>query len=114
MVEYTAHIVVGAVTQSGTAILAKQDTTLSSVSKLSSGHGMATLCYNISILNLYAPSGTANDNFHHGIWTDGFRFAWYTVIHDITRTSVRMYRIHVPRRTPFYVVSFNTVRGRKF
>ena len=71
---------------------------------------MATLYYNIHTMNLYAPSDTAKGNFHHGIWTNGFRLAWYIVIHVITCTSVRMYRIHVPRWTPFYVVSMNTAR----
>lgn len=114
MVEYRAHSIVGEDTQPGRVILAIQGTALSGISKPSSGHGMAAWCYNIRIINLYAQSVTAKGNFHHRIWTEGFRLAWYIVIHNITRTSVRMYRINLPRRTPFYVVSMNTATGRKF
>lgn len=56
---YTAHLNVGT-NKRGTAILTREQISLTNITRLPSGRGMAASYQGIWLVNLYAPSGTAN------------------------------------------------------
>ena len=56
---YAAHLNVGT-KKRGTAILAREQISLTKITRLPSGRGMAASYQGIWLVNLYAPSGTAN------------------------------------------------------
>lgn len=65
---YTSYLNVGT-TKRGTAIIVKDPLTITDISTLPSGRGMAAKCKGIWIINIYAPSGAAKrqerENFYN-------------------------------------------------
>ena len=56
---YTAHLNIG-INKRGTAILTREQISITNITRLPSGRGMAASYQGIWLVNLYAPSGTAN------------------------------------------------------
>ena len=56
---YTAHLNVGT-NKRDTAILTREQISLTNITRLPSGRGVAASYQGIWVVNLYAPSGTAN------------------------------------------------------
>jgi exonuclease III len=56
---YTAHLNVG-INKRGTVILTREQISLTNITRLPSGRGMAASYQRVCFVNIYAPSGTAN------------------------------------------------------